>query len=587
MESYEIDDSGPYIDATVKIHKSSYVDDEVQIGAGTSIWHFCHVMTESKIGKNCRIGQNVVIGPRAIIGNNVKIQNNVSVYTGVILEDDVFCGPSMVFTNIQTPRSAFPRNKPEDNLPTLVQRGASIGANATIVCGCKIGQNALIGAGSVVTKDVQPHSVVYGNPARHRGWACSCGIVLKMSENHEAVCEECGRQYHINGQSCVAVQDDGIQDQQVVPVCDVRCQYELLKEKIDEAIIEVATDGKYILGENVKAFEVEMAGYCQSKHAIGVGNGTDALYLALRALGVGLGDEVITTPFTFIATTEAILMVGATPVFVDIDPETLNIDHRQIEAAITKQTTAILPVHLYGRPCEMSAIMSIARKHDLKVIEDCAQALGATYAGQPVGTFGDAGCLSFFPSKNLGCMGDGGMVITNDFKVNERVEMLRRHGARLKYHHEEIGVNSRLDEIQAATLRVKLPYLDQWNKQRQAVARTYSECLSKLTGIQVPQASESEINHVYHQYTVLVERREDLVNSLRSAGVHTAIYYPTPLHLQPVHADLGHSLGDFPKAEKAAVEVLSLPIYPGLSDVMVRKVTESIRCSNYYMCDAA
>ena len=248
----------------------------------------------------------------------------------------------------------------------------------------------------------------------------------------------------------------------MVPLSNPSGEYLQLKAEIDAAIQSVCAAGHYILGPNVKAFEQEMAAYCECPHAVGVANGTDALHLALRALKIGPGDEVITTPFTFVATTEAIGIVGATPVFVDVDPDTFNMDVAQIEKAITPRTRCLLPVHLYGQPCDMDPLMELARRHHLRVVEDCCQAIGATYKGRQVGTIGDAGCLSFFPSKNLGCLGDGGMVITRDADVFQRVEMLRRHGGRIKYHHEELGLNSRLDELQAAVLRIKLKRLPKW-----------------------------------------------------------------------------------------------------------------------------
>lgn len=569
------------VDDTASIHESAYIDHGVTIGAGTCIWHFSHVLPDSHVGDRCRIGQNVVIGPRVTIGNNVKIQNNVSVYEGVTLEDDVFCGPSMVFTNIATPRSAFPRNRPEDNLPTRVCRGASIGANATVICGCTIGEHALVGAGAVITRDVPAHAVVYGNPARQHGWACVCGVVLDDAAGEEVVCAECRRTYRLSAQSCepcgkacpsVVFNTHASPPHDDIPVCDVRPQYAQLKDNIDSVMREVAAAGNFILGPNVKAFEQEMAAYCGCSHAVGVANGTDALHLALRALSIGPGDEVITTPFTFVATTEAILMVGATPVFVDIDLQTFNIDHLLIEEAITPRTKAILPVHLYGRPCAMDEIMAIARRHGLKVVEDCAQALGATYRGRKIGTFGDVGCLSFFPSKNLGCMGDGGMVITNDAAIFERVEMLRRHGGRVKYHHEELGMNSRLDELQAAILRVKLPHLDRWNAARRRTATAYGRSLDGLARIQLPLPPDPDIRHVFHQYTIAIDDRDATCDALRAAGIGTAVYYPTPLHLQPVHAHLNYGRSDLPNAEAAAARALSLPMYPGMPEEAIHRV---------------
>lgn len=275
----------------------------------------------------------------------------------------------------------------------------------------------------------------------------------------------------------------------MIPLCDLKEQYRELQAELEAALLSSAAACNYIMGPNVKAFEEEVASYADCKYAVAVANGTDALHLALRAANIGPGDEVITTPFTFIATCEAIHLVGAKPVFVDIDPTTFNIDHRLIEAAITPRTRALLPVHLYGLPCAMDEITALAEEHGIMIIEDCAQSFGAMYKGKQTGTIGAAGCLSFFPSKNLGCMGDGGMILTNDDTIYERSEMLRRHGGKVKYHHTENGVNSRLDDIQAAILRVKLPLLDQWNARRQAAAQRYAELLSGIQGLTLPTMS--------------------------------------------------------------------------------------------------
>lgn len=360
----------------------------------------------------------------------------------------------------------------------------------------------------------------------------------------------------------------------MIPVLDLKAQYQALKTEIDAAMQQVAADGHYILGPNVKALEAEVAAYCDCSFGIGVGNGTDALHLALRALRIGPGDEVITTPFTFVATTEAIGMVGATPVFVDIDADTFNIDPARLERAITPRTKAILPVHVYGQPCDMDPILEIARSHRLSIVEDCAQAIGATYKGRKVGSFGDAGCLSFFPSKNLGCFGDGGMVVTSNPEVAERVEMLRRHGGKVKYHHSELGLNSRLDELQAAILRVKLPHLDRWIDARRGIAARYNRELAHVPGLtrplelgsRDPLAASAVARCVYHQYTVRVGKRERIQARLKEAGVGTMVYYPVPLHLQDVHASLGHGPGAFPAAERAAAECLSLPMFPELTE---------------------
>jgi len=376
----------------------------------------------------------------------------------------------------------------------------------------------------------------------------------------------------------------------MIPLCDLSQQYLSLQDEIDAALRQVAASGQYILGPHVNALEQEIAELCDCQYAVGVGNGTDALQLVLRALEIGPGDEVITTPFTFVATTEAIGLVGAKPVFVDIDPHTYNIDPSAIEAAITSRTKAILPVHLYGQPCDMVPLVELANRYHLALVEDCAQAIGARYLERAVGSFGVAGCFSFFPSKNLGCMGDGGMITTNDRSLYERVEMLRRHGGKVKYHHSELGLNSRLDEIQAALLRVKLKHLDAWNTRRRAIAYRYNELLADAdvvlpneldaSGYEVPLGEEARQNAllipVYHQYTLQVERRDEVAQALRERGVQSFPYYPVPLHLQEVHAQLGHRPGDIPVAEHVARHCLSLPMFPELTDRQQQHVADAL-----------
>ncbi len=379
----------------------------------------------------------------------------------------------------------------------------------------------------------------------------------------------------------------------MIPLCDLQQQYQSLKPELDAAMQEVAAQARYILGPSVKQLEHDVAEFCQCRHGVGVASGTDALHLALRALRVGPGDEVITTPFTFVATTEAIGMVGATPVFIDIDSLTFNMDPQRIEAAITPKTKAILPVHLYGQPCDMDPIMDTARRHGLYVVEDVAQALGATYKGRKVGSFGDAGCLSFFPSKNLGGFGDGGMVVSNNDEVAERVEMLRRHGGRIKYYHDELGLNSRLDELQAAILRVKFPHLSHWNELRRKRAYRYNELLAEIPGITPPHeltdrgpvALQGEaacgrnpiLDAVYHQFTVQLDHRDLVSQRLKEEGIGNAIYYPVPLHLQEVHAHLGCEPGSLPNSERVAQRCLSLPIFPELQPEQIDRVVSTLR----------
>jgi dTDP-4-amino-4,6-dideoxygalactose transaminase len=363
----------------------------------------------------------------------------------------------------------------------------------------------------------------------------------------------------------------------VIPICDLKEQYRSLRDQMLRAADEVLASGHYINGPNVKALESEVASYLGVEHAVALNSGTDALHVALRALDIGPGDEVITTPFTFVATTEAIGIVGATPVFVDIDPRTYNLDVRHIEAAITPRTRAILPVHLYGCPAPIDEIMAIAQRRGLAVVEDCAQSIGATSGGKYTGTFGTFGCFSFFPSKNLGACGDGGMLVTSDKSLADRARSLARHGGRVKYYHEELGVNSRLDEVQAAILRIKFPHLEAWIQARRAVAGRYTAAFA-ASDLQVP-VEPSDARHIYHQYTLRVPDRERVQKELKAAGVETMVYYPVPLHLQKVHAKLGWGEGSFPESERAAREVLSIPMYPELRPDLQQQVIRAVLAS--------
>ena len=350
----------------------------------------------------------------------------------------------------------------------------------------------------------------------------------------------------------------------MIPIFDSKRQYQQIGTDIEKAVCEVLRSGSYILGNNTKALEEELAEYTGAKYAIGLNSGTDALHLALRALDIGAGDEVITTAFTFVATTEAIGIVGAKPVFADINPDTFNIDPAKIEAAITPKTKAIIPVHLYGQPCDMDAIMDIAKRYDLYVIEDACQAMGAEYKGKKVGSIGDIGCFSFYPTKNLGTMGDGGLITTNAAHLKDRIIALRNHGGAVRYHHDEIGVNSRLDEIQSAILRVKLPHLDSWNKLRREKAAYYNELFSACSDIITPVELDNTYC-IYHQYTVKVPNRDEIFEKMREAGIGTMLYYPIPLHLQKVHEYLGVGKGSLPHTEKNTDIVMSLPMFPELT----------------------
>lgn len=401
-----------------------------------------------------------------------------------------------------------------------------------------------------------------------------------------------------------------------IPLVDLRVQYCSIKEEVDAAIQTVLENGQFILGPEVEALEKEVAQYWGVKYGMGVASGTDALHLSLLACGIEPGDEVITTPFTFIATAEAITRCGATPVFVDIDPKTYNLNPEKLAEFLEGKSfhhsrftihhlpltihqshlKAIIPVHLYGQPAEMDAILALAKRYNLKVIEDCAQALGATYSNhqspitspQKVGSLGDAGCLSFFPAKNLGAYGDGGMVVTNNPEIAEKVKMLRNHGCKERYYHLLLGFNSRLDELQAAILRVKLRHLDEWIKLRGEKASYYAQLLGEIEELGPPYI-EPYSQHAFNYYTIrlnlvgepLVDSRPPLRDKLREylgfQGVATAVYYPLSLHLQEMYKPLGYKSGDFPESEKAQEEVLSLPMYPELSKEQIERVVEALK----------
>lgn len=356
----------------------------------------------------------------------------------------------------------------------------------------------------------------------------------------------------------------------MIPFLDLKAQYRTIKSEIDGAVLRVLESSQFVLGEEVEAFERDFASYCQAKYAIGVNSGTSALHLALLAAGIGPGDEVITVPFTFVATAAAVIYAGARPVFVDVEPKSLTMDVEQLEKVITKNTKAILPVHLYGQAADMDPIMEIARRHDLIVIEDAAQAHGAEYKGRRVGAIGDLGCFSFYPGKNLGAYGEGGAVTTNNESFAQEVRAYRDWGQRKKYYHELKGFNYRLEGMQGAVLRVKLRYLDDWTEKRRGHAAHYNTLLSQTT-VGIPQAA-SDRRHVYHIYAIRSPRRDLLQAHLSSSGVQTGIHYPIPVHLQKAYLDIGYSRGDFPVSEAASTEVLSLPMFSELSAAQVEAV---------------
>lgn len=360
----------------------------------------------------------------------------------------------------------------------------------------------------------------------------------------------------------------------MVPFVDLKSQYQSIREEINAAVLGALESTQFVLGKDVAAFEEEFSAYSGASYGMGVNSGTSALHLALLAAGVGPGDEVITVPFTFVATVAAIWYTGARPVFVDIDPSTYTMDPKQIEAAITEKTKAILPVHLYGQPADMDPILEVARRHNLVVIEDAAQAHGAEYKGRRVGGIGDLGCFSFYPGKNLGAYGEGGMVVTNNPEYARTIRMLRDWGAERKYEHVLKGYNYRLEGVQGAILRVKLRYLEGWTEARRANARHY-QALLQDSGLILPKEAENT-RHVFHVFAVLTDDRAALQKRLQDDGVQTGIHYPIPVHLLPAYSDLGYVEGQFPHSEYAATHELSLPMYPELTLAQIENVVEAI-----------
>lgn len=379
-----------------------------------------------------------------------------------------------------------------------------------------------------------------------------------------------------------------------IPVLNLKQQYEQIAPVLEEAVLNVLRSGHYILGELGVQLEKQIAQLCGCRHGVGVANGTDALHLALWALDIEPGDEVITTPFTFAASVESMAIRGIKPVFVDVDPSTFNLDTKQIERAITAKTKAIMPVHLFGLPAEMDQILQLADQYSLKVIEDNAQAIGGKYKNRPTGSLSHVACISFYPTKNLGACGDAGMLVTSDDALAERLRMLRAHGMKTRYYHDELGINSRLDEIQAAVLLSKLPHLADWNAKRREIAALYNKALRDCRGIVLPKVdpdSSQGTEHVWHQYTIRVpdwmtqsnspassgRARDAVMSMLTERKIGTMCYYPLPLHLQTAFAQYGYRQGDFPHAETMARQVLSLPMYPELSAVQVERVAAGIK----------
>ncbi len=555
------------------IHPTAVVDAGAEIGDDTRVWHFVHVSSGARIGRGCSLGQNVFVGRGVRVGNGVKVQNNVSIYEGVEVDDDVFLGPSCVFTNVNNPR-AFVERKTEFR-GTRVHRGASIGANATIVCGHDVGAYSFVGAGAVVTKNVPPHALVVGNPARRIGWMSRAGE--RLPEGPRPLCPRTGEAYIVSDDACRVRSPADERDDGPIPAVDLAAEHEPLLPAFRAAFERIMSSGQFILGDEVASFERECAAILGVPHALGVSSGTDGLLLALMAMNIGPGDEVITTPFSFFATAGSIARVGATPVFVDIDPTSYCLDASRIASAITPRTRAIMPVHLFGRAGDVRALLAIAREHGLPVIEDAAQAIGARAGDGNVGTLGLAAAFSFFPSKNLGAFGDGGLVTTTDDALAARMRLMRHHGMSPKYHHTAIGGNFRLDALQAALLRVKLPHLTTWTEARRRNAEAYREAFEAAQlPPEVLRLPAPDVGHVWNQYVIRTPRRDELRKHLGVRGIASEVYYPLALHLQPALAYLGYREGSMPEAERATREVLAIPVFPELGSARLERVVREI-----------
>jgi dTDP-4-amino-4,6-dideoxygalactose transaminase/acetyltransferase-like isoleucine patch superfamily enzyme len=511
------------------------ISNDVKQANGVRIFHPNLVnLYGCEIGENTKIGTFVEIQKKAFIGNNCKISSHSFICEGVTIEDNVFIGHGVMFTNDKFPRATNSdgglQNESDWSVErTVVKKGASIGSNSTILSGITIGEGAMVGAGSVVTRDVPAYAVVYGNPAKEK---------LR------------------------------------VPFVDLKKQYLSIKPEIDKAIEKTIENSSFILGPQVEDFEKSFAQYCNVKYAIGVNSGTAALHLVLLALGIGPGDEVITVPNTFFATAEAISLVGATPVFVDVEKSSFNMDPLLVEQKITAKTRAIVPVDLFGNPANISELKIIAQKHNLLLVEDACQAHGAKHRGQRVGEIADAAVFSFYPAKNLGAYGEGGIVVTNNPVLAEKIKLLRAHGESPKNTHKVVGYNYRIEGIQGAVLGVKLRYLDSWNDKRRRHAALYDSLLRGIVDIpQVPLENES----VYHLYVIRHPNRDALRAFLKKKNIDTGIHYQKPIHLQEAYSELGYRRGDLPVAERAMDEILSLPMFPEMSEQQIRYVCSSVQ----------
>ena len=518
------------------LYAGSVLGERFQCGHGALVREAC------TIGDDCSIGSNSVLEFQVTLGRGVRLHSNVFVPEHSILEDGAWLGPNVVVTNAPYPTSARAKETLEG---VRICTRAVIGANSTLLPGITIGSRAIVGAGSVVTRSV-PRRRRRRQPRPDPGQSRSPEI-----QRHRPTRLS-------RGMTMLATQPS-------IPLVDLKAQYQSIQPEIDAAIRRVVESANFIQGPEVAAFEEAFAAFCGVPYFRGVSSGTDAIEQALMALGIQAGDEVITTPHTFIATTEAICSVGAVPVFIDIDASTLLMDVTRIEAALTPRTRAIVPVHLYGQMVDMDPLMALARSRGLKVVEDCAQAHGATYRGRRAGSIGDAGAFSFYPGKNLGAFGDAGGVTCRDRAVADRITQARNHGRLTKYTHEFSARNARMDGLQGAVLAVKLVHLEAWTSRRRALAARYRECLAGVQEVR-PVGSHGMGEEVYHLFVVRVPKRDAILARLQERGIEAGIHYPVPLHLQPAYSSMQLGAGSFPVCEAAAAEILSLPIYPEMTE---------------------
>ena len=556
--------------STAFIHPTAIVEAGAEIGADAKIWHFVHVMSGARVGKGAMLGKGVFVGARAVVGAGSRVQNGVSLFDGVELGEDVFVGPHAVFTNVKAPR-AFASRKAEV-VSTKIGRGATIGAGSVIVCDRTIGAYAFVAAGAVVTKDVAPHALVMGNPAAQVGWVSRAG--RRLPSGRIVSCPETGERYLIERDTCRALAEgEAPADTRPIKLQDLVAETAHFERPLRQAFERVTRSGAYVLGDEVSRIEAALAERIGVPFALGVSSGTDALLLALMTLGVGPGDEVITTPLSFFATAAVITRVGATPVFADVDRATGNIDAALVLRAITSKTKAIMPVHLFGQPVDLR-VFDVA--NGIPVVEDAAQAIFAKTSRGQAGALGAIGCFSFFPTKNLGALGDGGLFTTSDAALYERARTLRVQGAKPKYNHLLVGGNFRLDALQAAFIGAKLPEIDALNARRRAHAAAYESGFADLVRAGKLRTPGLVDGHVYHQYVVYTPRRDELAVALKAQGIETGVYYPSPLHLQPALAGLGHREGAFPVAEAACREGLALPVHPWLDEGQRARVIEAV-----------